>query len=109
MQYVTIYREVPDIYNPDPDALVEVGITISYSVARRYPDVGIFSDYAEDICVAETDSDIYPVEWAEAWLDKGFDRRQPDGSYRPDDKEASYVLERVQESVFDFCIKWNEL
>ena len=102
MRYHTIYREVPDIYNPDPDALIEVAITVSFTVLGPDPDVGIFCSCAEDICVSETDSDLFPVEWAEAWLDSGYDRLA-DGY----DKAAERALDDIQEAANSIEDDWE--
>lgn len=68
---ITIHREVPDLYNPDPEALIEVAIDVEFEVTPAEPDVGIMGPGVEDVCVVSTSSAMYPVEWAQAWLDRG--------------------------------------
>lgn len=68
MSRTEIIREVADLYNPDPDATVEVTITVGYDIARPDPSVGIFRSYLDDWWVECTDSDLCDEAQAEAWL-----------------------------------------
>lgn len=98
MRSYTFNHEIPHPTDPD-EGYIEVEITVSYSVMGADPSVGIMSASADDICVTETSTPLFPVEDAQEWLDKGYCRWHADGHYRPDDKGASYVLEAIHEQA----------
>lgn len=90
-EQVTVYREVEDIYNPDPDATIEVRIEVEFSVQPAEPDVGIFRAFAEDVWVTETDSDLFDVDQAQAWLDANYTKHN--------DREAVYAWDKIGEAA----------
>jgi len=81
----TVYRFVEDIYDPD-GAEMEVAVDVEFHIQRAEPDVGIMSDYAEDVTVIRTDCDQFPVEWAQAWIDGNSGT-------------AEYAMEKIHEAA----------
>ena len=82
----TFCREIDDLYNPDPDALIEVEIAVQYQYRAADSDVGIMCAGAEDICVISTDCALFDANDAQRWLDGGG-------------KEADHVIERIHEAA----------
>lgn len=105
---ITVYREVDDIYNPDPEATIEVAIEVEYDMARAEPDVGIMSAYVENWWVESTDSDLCDVAQAEAWLSSGehVSAWQIARGEKPADPVAARQMNRILEADGDDGDGW---
>ena len=90
----TIYHEVPSLYDPDPEAMIEVAVSVKFTIQPAEPDVGIMSSFPEDICVVETDSPLFDVDQAQAWLDGKS-------------KEANCVIDSIVEGCSDDYRDWD--
>jgi hypothetical protein len=97
---ITVYREVEDIYNPDPEAdPICVAIEVEFTTARAEPNVGIMRDYVDDWWVESTDSDLCDVAQAEAWLESGrkrFDWKTQ--KFNTPDRDAARALDQIHEA-----------
>jgi|ERR1035437_4267903 hypothetical protein len=106
----TFYHFVPDIYDPDMDAEIEVTVDVAFEIQPAEPDVGIMSSFPEDICVVATDCALFDINDAERFLDSASFESQrvlerigdaaneddgPDPDYEYDRRRDDRITERT--------------